>query len=192
MPIGSGFNQPFGVAVDAADDVFVADYNNHRVVELSSPTVDATPSRLLGSTKVAVAAAVTGLKPGTTYYDRVVADTDQGTVVDVKSPPQSFTTKATTSVRATGTTVKSSMTALGIGSGFSEPTGVAVDAAGDVFVADTGKNAIKEILPNGTIKTIGSHFKARVPALRSTRPATSSLPTQAITLSKRFCPTARS
>ena len=45
-----------------------------------------------------------------------------------------------------------------IGSGFSSPTGVAVDAAGDVFVADTGNNAVKEILPNGTIKTIGSGF----------------------------------
>ena len=36
---------------------------------------------------------------------------------------------------------------------------MAVDAAGDVFVADRGKSAVKEILPNGTIKTIGAHFK---------------------------------
>ena len=35
---------------------------------------------------------------------------------------------------------------------------MAVDAAGDVFVADTGNNAVKEVLPNGTIKTIGSGF----------------------------------
>jgi hypothetical protein len=31
---------------------------------------------------------------------------------------------------------------------------VAVDAAGDVFVSDTGNNAVKEVLPNGTVKTI--------------------------------------
>ena len=35
---------------------------------------------------------------------------------------------------------------------------MAVDAAGDVFVADYGNNAVKEVLPNGTIKTIGSGF----------------------------------
>jgi hypothetical protein len=33
---------------------------------------------------------------------------------------------------------------------------VAVDAAGDVFVADYGNSAVKEVLPGGTIKTIGS------------------------------------
>src|SRR5262249_19162895 len=45
-----------------------------------------------------------------------------------------------------------------IGSGFFQPTGVAVDAAGDVFVADKGNSAVKEVLANGTIKTIGSGF----------------------------------
>jgi streptogramin lyase len=45
-----------------------------------------------------------------------------------------------------------------IGSGFSGPDGVAVDAAGDVFVADLGNKAVKEVLPNGTIKTISSGF----------------------------------
>src|SRR5262249_27841617 len=37
---------------------------------------------------------------------------------------------------------------------------VAVDAAGDVFVAETGNNAVKEVLPDGTIKTIGSGFNS--------------------------------
>src|SRR5262245_50408083 len=43
-----------------------------------------------------------------------------------------------------------------LGSGFSTPTGVAVDGAGNVFVADTGHDAVKKILPNGTILTLGS------------------------------------
>src|SRR5262245_47202304 len=49
-----------------------------------------------------------------------------------------------------------------IGSGFIHPFGVAVDAAGDVFVADTLNNAVKEVLPDGTIKTIGSGFNSPV------------------------------
>src|SRR6202041_3211436 len=32
-----------------------------------------------------------------------------------------------------------------LGSGFSEPSGVAVDGSGNVFVADSGNNAVKEI-----------------------------------------------
>ena len=40
-----------------------------------------------------------------------------------------------------------------IGHGFCFPAGVAVDGAGDVFVADSGNNAVEEVLPNGTIQT---------------------------------------
>jgi hypothetical protein len=46
-----------------------------------------------------------------------------------------------------------------LASGFRSPTGVAVDRAGDVFVADTGNDAVKEVLPNGTIKPIDSGFR---------------------------------
>jgi hypothetical protein len=50
---------------------------------------------------------------------------------------------------------------LTLGSGFKKPTGVALDRRGDVFVADNGNNAIKEMLavngsipPNPVINTI--------------------------------------
>ena len=52
-----------------------------------------------------------------------------------------------------------------LGSGFNDPTGVAVDGSGNVFVADYGNNAVKEIVAvNGvipaspTINTLGSGF----------------------------------
>jgi hypothetical protein len=35
-----------------------------------------------------------------------------------------------------------------------DPQGVAVDAAGDLFIADTFNNAIREVTPNGTISTV--------------------------------------
>ena len=37
---------------------------------------------------------------------------------------------------------------------------MAVDAAGDVFVTDSNNAAVKEVLPNGTIKNIGSGWQA--------------------------------
>ncbi len=48
-----------------------------------------------------------------------------------------------------------------LGSGFSDPFGVAVDGIGNVFVADEQNNAVKEILAAGgytTVKTLGSGF----------------------------------
>src|SRR5258706_11821927 len=50
-----------------------------------------------------------------------------------------------------------------LGSGFSNPEGVAVDASGNIFVADVGNNAVKEILAAGgytTINTLGSGFNS--------------------------------
>ena len=48
-----------------------------------------------------------------------------------------------------------------LGSGFNQPTGVAVDKDGNVFVADSGNNAVKELLAAGgytTVKTLASGF----------------------------------
>ena len=53
-----------------------------------------------------------------------------------------------------------------LGNGFNNPQGVAVDGSGNVFVADYGNNAVKEIVAvNGvipaspTINTLGSGFR---------------------------------
>ena len=53
-----------------------------------------------------------------------------------------------------------------LGSGFTSPTDVAVDQSGNVFVADYGNNAVKEIVAvngriptNPTIRTLGSGFE---------------------------------
>jgi hypothetical protein len=48
-----------------------------------------------------------------------------------------------------------------LGSGFSNPGGVAVDGSGNIFVADNGNNSVKEILAAGgytTVNTLGSGF----------------------------------
>ena len=81
--------------------------------------------------------------------------------------------------------------ATSLGSGFQMRCTTAVDALGDVFVADFYNNAVKEILPDGTIKTIGSGFSARR-RWRWTRTATCSSPTPATTPSRKCCPTAPS
>jgi DNA-binding beta-propeller fold protein YncE len=48
-----------------------------------------------------------------------------------------------------------------LGSGFTQPMGIAVDRSGNVFVADNGNLAVKEILAQGgyiTVNTLGSGF----------------------------------
>ena len=46
-----------------------------------------------------------------------------------------------------------------LASGLNQPSGVVVDAAGNVIVTDTGNNAVKKIsLPDGTVSTLASGF----------------------------------
>jgi sugar lactone lactonase YvrE len=146
--IGSGFNSPYGVAVDRAGNVFVADFNNNAVEEIvavngavsSSSTVNTIGSGFGGPGGVAVDGA------GNVF----VADEENNAVKEI--------------VAVSGA-VSSSSTVNAVGSGFSGPSGVAVDGAGNVFVADEGNNAVKEIVAvNGsvssssTVNTVGSGF----------------------------------
>ena len=76
-------------------------------------------------------------------------------------------------------------TPVTLGSGFNRPSGVAVDAAGDVFVADCYNNEVKEMVAvNGSIPanpplTSWAADSAAPLAWRWTRPGTSSSPTTA-------------
>lgn len=47
-----------------------------------------------------------------------------------------------------------------VGSGFFEPTGVAVDSNGNVYVADRGNSRVVMITPDGVQTTIGSRFSS--------------------------------
>ncbi|MGC2211138.1 MAG: Ig-like domain repeat protein [Candidatus Korobacteraceae bacterium] len=64
-------------------------------------------------------------------------------------------------VNAGAQTAHFSYAQVTLGSGFGGPQGVAVDRSGNVFVADTGNSAVKEILAVGgytTVNTLGSGF----------------------------------
>jgi DNA-binding beta-propeller fold protein YncE len=60
----------------------------------------------------------------------------------------------------TGSFPADAQTIRTLGSGFNYPAGVAVDSSGNVFVADTSNNAVKEILAPAytTVNTRGSGF----------------------------------
>jgi streptogramin lyase len=50
--------------------------------------------------------------------------------------------------------VTGSTDATGAAAAFNQPAGIVVDADGNVYVADTGNNAIRKISPGGAVRTI--------------------------------------
>ncbi len=147
----ASFSQPLGVAVNSAGDVFVADSNNNEIRMITPAGVVTT---FAGST---TAGHADGTGSAASFYgpvgvavnsagDVIVADTDNNEIRMI-TPAGVVTTVA-------GSTTKGSANGTGSAASFYHPTGVAVDAAGNIYVADYGNNEIRKITPAGVVTTL--------------------------------------
>ena len=151
------FNQPEGIAVDSADNVYVADTNSHTIREITGGVVS-TPlggSYQFGSADGAGSVARFAYPQGVAVDaagNVYVADTDNNTIR--KAIAGTVATLAGTageigSADGAGSTAR-----------FFFPQGVAVDAAGNVYVADNNNATIRKITPAGVVSTLaGTAFQ---------------------------------
>lgn len=142
----ASFNGPAGVAVDSAGNVYVADANNNSIREISPAGVVTT---FAGSSSGAKYFASFNLPAGVAVDSAgnvYVADTFDNEIRKI-TPSGTVTTLA-------GSTTPGSTNGTGASAQFNGPEGVAVNAAGDVYVADTGNNEIREITPAGVVTTL--------------------------------------
>ena len=145
---------PAGMATDSAGDVFIADYFNYRVRRIGP---DGTISTLAGSgtndnrgdggpatsSQLVQPKAVAVDSSGNLY----IADTFGNTVRKV-TPAGTITTVAGTGVRG-----YSGDGGLATAAQLNGPRGLAVDSSGDVYIADTGNQRVREVTTDGKIAT---------------------------------------
>ncbi len=149
------FNQPAGIAYDSDGNVYVADTGNatiRRVATDGTVTTVAgqanTRGSVDGSGSAASFSSPTGLTAaGTTLY---VADAMNNTIRKITTTGGVFT--VSTFAGSPGQTGSNDGT--GSSARFNHPTGVTVDGNGNVFVADSTNNTIRQITPLGAVTTI--------------------------------------
>lgn len=146
------FNTPSGIAIDRAGNIIIADTSNNRIRKLSA---DGTKvSTIAGS-------GVPGFKDGRAgeaqFDGPIGVAVDQSGNLFIADTYNDSIRKITTEGVVTtfaGTGSPSYTDGQANGATFDTPCGVAVDKDGNVFVADTGNNAIRKVTAQGDVTTI--------------------------------------
>jgi sugar lactone lactonase YvrE len=150
---GSNFNAPFGLTIDGAGNLYVADTGNDTIRMITPGGVVTT---FAGSTGVAGstngnALTATFFAPQAITVDSAgnlyVADTGNNTIRKI-TPAGSVTTLAGTAG------VIGSSDGAGPGAQFNHPTGITVDASGNLYVVDAWNYTIRKVTPAGVVTTL--------------------------------------
>nr|WP_179673332.1 gluconolaconase [Duganella sp. 1224] len=152
-PTAAAFNTPSGLAIDAAGNLYVADTGNNAIRKIKP---DGTVSTLAGD---GLAGDKDGKGAGAQFNGPVGVAVDAAGVVYVSdtyndrirriAPDGSVTTIA--GGRRGGMADGAGAQAL-----FNTPTGIALGASGELYIADTANHAIRKLGKDGTVSTIAA------------------------------------
>ncbi len=149
------FNQPTGVSVDGAGNVYVTDYGNQLIRKVSATGVVTTiagvggASGALDGTGYALNPALfnnpsgIALSPSGSIF---VADTGNNTI-------RAITSTGTVTTIAGSSTSTGRTDGTGISARFTTPVGIAVDGSSNIYVADTTNHLIRRIDSSGAVST---------------------------------------
>jgi sugar lactone lactonase YvrE len=145
------FRNPHGVAVDAAGNVYVADLDNHRIRKIAAAggVTTLAGSGAAGDSEGVGATAQFNLPAGVAVDaagNVYVTELGNNRIRKI-TPAGAVTTLA-------GSGSFGSADGVGAAAQFGSPSGVAVDAVGNVYVADTSNHRIRKITPAGAVTTL--------------------------------------
>ena len=146
VELGTGFTKPADIALDGANNLYVVDSTANTVTEING--VNLTGTTLISASATFGGSALSSPKGIAVdgFTNVYVADSGNNRIVKAHQYG---------AVATNNTVLLSSATTIG-GTALSNPTGIAVDASGDLFVADKGNNRIIELTPLGVTSVVST------------------------------------
>lgn len=158
--ISASLDSPAGIAIDPSGNIYIADTHNQRVRKVSGGTIttiagtgiagfsgdggSGTSATLSNPTALALDAS------GNLY----IADTDNHRIRRISGT-------TITTVAGNGEQFFSGDNAAATAAGLDSPNGVAIDAAGNLYIGDTHNQRVRVVNTSGTITTLaGNSSKA--------------------------------
>lgn len=147
------FGNPKGLAIDPAGNVFVADDNNANIRKVT-PTGDVTT--FVGSAGLRGTTDATGTNA--LFYDPWGVAMDAAGSIYVADTGNQLIRKVSPTGDVTTLTGRPGVRGFADGAPgiatFENPTGVAVDFAGNVYVVDSGTYLVRKVTPDGFVTTL--------------------------------------
>jgi sugar lactone lactonase YvrE len=154
--LSATFNNPTGITIDAAGNIYIADMLSNQIRKLSGGVV----STLAGGDTTA---SINGVGTAASFFFPNSVAVDGGGNVYVTEYATDLVRKITPDGTVTtfaGSGQPGQADSTGTAASFNGPSGVAVDGAGNVYIADTFNNVIRKITPGGAVTTIAGNGTA--------------------------------
>jgi uncharacterized protein (TIGR03437 family) len=153
--VNAGLSSPYGVAIDKAGSLYIADAQHNRIRKIAA---DGTISTVVGTGGqgfsgdggLAINAQLN--TPSAVIFDAagnmLITDTNNNRIRRVDP------TGVISTVAGNGTAGYSGDGGLAVNASFNTPHGIATDTAGNIYIADVINDRVRAVAPNGTISTI--------------------------------------
>jgi sugar lactone lactonase YvrE len=187
LAVNAELSSPAAVSVDALGNIFIADSENSAIREVVATTGDIQTAA--GSSTICASSTAPcgdGGPPASAQLNNpegvfldasgniFIADTEDNRIRVVNTGTAtimvaniSIPSLTIATVAGTGTAGYSGDAGAATSAELSSPYGVFVDSAGNIFIADTGNNVIREVASSGTITTVAGNNTECTPATAS-------------------------